>query len=135
MRLLCQCVARAVRAARPRRLLDMRAAALPRLEPAMRYPTAVPPPASTASGERGSPHRANGTARLAATSRLQPTTGVATALGGAGTPPSPGGLAWRRDFPGDPGQVREVRQWIASRLPDCPERDDVLLVASEIASN
>jgi serine/threonine-protein kinase RsbW len=48
--------------------------------------------------------------------------------------PSPG-LRWGRVFPGAEHQVREVRYWLAARLPDCPARDDVTCVATELATN
>jgi anti-sigma regulatory factor (Ser/Thr protein kinase) len=43
--------------------------------------------------------------------------------------------SWRRTFPGEPRQLGEVRGWIASLLPPLPPRDDVTLVADELASN
>jgi hypothetical protein len=45
------------------------------------------------------------------------------------------GLRWRRVFPGDERQPGELRRWLATLLPDTPARDDVTLVASELASN
>ncbi len=41
----------------------------------------------------------------------------------------------RRAFPGESCQLRAVRQWVASLLPDCPARDDVICVATELAAN
>ncbi|KIH96651.1 hypothetical protein LP52_23755 [Streptomonospora alba] len=40
-----------------------------------------------------------------------------------------------RWFPGSPSSVRDVRRFIANRLADCPEADDAVLVASELATN
>jgi hypothetical protein len=45
------------------------------------------------------------------------------------------GLRWRQVFPGEQRQLGVLRRWISSLLPDCPARDDVLLVATELASN
>jgi anti-sigma regulatory factor (Ser/Thr protein kinase) len=44
-------------------------------------------------------------------------------------------LRWRRMFDGDEAQVREVRRWLAGLLPECPARDDVVVVASELCAN
>jgi serine/threonine-protein kinase RsbW len=46
-----------------------------------------------------------------------------------------GGMRWRRVFPGDKRQLGVMRQWLASLLPDGPARDDVVLIATELASN
>jgi anti-sigma regulatory factor (Ser/Thr protein kinase) len=48
--------------------------------------------------------------------------------------PAPG-QSWRRVFPGDERQLRELRRWLADVLPDAPERDDVVSVASELSAN
>lgn len=48
--------------------------------------------------------------------------------------PAPG-HSWRRVFPGDERQLREMRHWLAEVLPDAPERDDVVSVASELSAN
>jgi serine/threonine-protein kinase RsbW len=48
--------------------------------------------------------------------------------------PAPG-QSWRRVFPGDERQLRELRRWLAEVLPDAPERDDVVSVASELSAN
>lgn len=45
------------------------------------------------------------------------------------------GLRWRRVFPGEERQLRLLRQWIASLLPECPARDDVASVVTELGSN
>lgn len=45
------------------------------------------------------------------------------------------GLRWRRVFPGEERQLSVLRRWVASLLPDCPERDDVTSVATEMGSN
>jgi serine/threonine-protein kinase RsbW len=53
-----------------------------------------------------------------------------------GTPPQlRPGMRWRRVFPGEERQLGELRRWLASLLPDCPARDDVALVATELGSN
>ena len=38
-------------------------------------------------------------------------------------------------FPGRPEQVRKVRRAVAGCLAGCPARDDVVLIASELAAN
>ncbi|SRR6266568_1889155 len=59
-------------------------------------------------------------------------------------PPRPGtprppellpGLRWRRLFPSEERQLAALRRWLASLLPQCPARDEVALVANELASN
>src|ERR1700683_4709354 len=45
------------------------------------------------------------------------------------------GMRWRRDFPGEDSQLGVVRRWLRSLLQDCPARADVVLVATELASN
>lgn len=42
---------------------------------------------------------------------------------------------WWRDFPGDPQQLRVLREWLRGLLPDCPARDDVIVVAHELGAN
>jgi hypothetical protein len=42
---------------------------------------------------------------------------------------------WQRAFPGDPGQLREVRRYVAGLLDGFPARDDVISCAAELASN
>jgi anti-sigma regulatory factor (Ser/Thr protein kinase) len=42
---------------------------------------------------------------------------------------------WRRVFRGDRQELSVLRRWLSSLLPECPSRDDVLSVASELASN
>jgi len=44
-------------------------------------------------------------------------------------------LRWRRAFPGEERQLGLLRRWIASLLPECPARDDVACVATELGSN
>lgn len=44
-------------------------------------------------------------------------------------------LRWRRVFPGEEHQPRVLRRWLASLLPECPARDDVTCVASELGAN
>ncbi len=54
----------------------------------------------------------------------------------AGPPPAlVPGLRWRRVFPGEERQLRALRHWLASLLPDCPARDDLLTVATEYSAN
>jgi serine/threonine-protein kinase RsbW len=57
----------------------------------------------------------------------------------SGTPGTPSGLTpgsrWRRDFPGEESQLSVLRRWLASLLPPCPARDDVVSVANELGSN
>jgi anti-sigma regulatory factor (Ser/Thr protein kinase) len=58
---------------------------------------------------------------------------------GTGPPGAASSLAagsrWRRVFPGEESQLRALRRWLASLLPDCPARDDVASVATELCSN
>jgi hypothetical protein len=62
-----------------------------------------------------------------ASGRASGTAGAAPAL----TP----GACGQREFPGDAGQLRVLRQWLAALLPPCPGRDDVIMVAHELGSN
>jgi anti-sigma regulatory factor (Ser/Thr protein kinase) len=56
--------------------------------------------------------------------------------GSSGEPPAlTPGNRWRQVFPGEERQIGAVRRWLASLLPDCPARDDVTVVASEMTSN
>lgn len=49
---------------------------------------------------------------------------------------SPMTLAWRRRvFPGCEQELGQVRRWLASLVPDCDARDDLLSVATELAAN
>ncbi len=42
----------------------------------------------------------------------------------------------QRRFPGEPGQVKAVRQWLAGVLPPgCPVLDEAILLANELAVN
>ena len=45
------------------------------------------------------------------------------------------GQRWRRVLAGEERQLGVLRRWLASLLPDCPARDDTLVVATELASN
>lgn len=54
--------------------------------------------------------------------------------GGAPTAGQPPLRGWRV-FPGENRQLRVLRDWLETLLPDCPERHDVLSVATELASN
>jgi anti-sigma regulatory factor (Ser/Thr protein kinase) len=63
----------------------------------------------------------------------------AAAFAGAGEPPSPV-TSVRRTFPGEPGQVRRVRDFIRRYLADdhnCPAGaiEDVLVCVTELATN
>jgi serine/threonine-protein kinase RsbW len=44
-------------------------------------------------------------------------------------------MPWRHDFPGEDSQLGGMRRWLRSLLPDCPARDDVIIVATELSSN
>lgn len=53
-----------------------------------------------------------------------------------GTSPAPtSDLRWRRAFPGEERQLGPLRRWICSLLPECPSRDDVVSVATELGTN
>jgi anti-sigma regulatory factor (Ser/Thr protein kinase) len=45
------------------------------------------------------------------------------------------GLRSRLVLPGEERQLRTVRRWLAALLSDCPARDDVTTVATELATN
>ncbi|GAA2880124.1 ATP-binding protein [Streptosporangium fragile] len=47
----------------------------------------------------------------------------------------PGGMTWRRTFPGRPDQVPEARRFVRFLLADSPVRDDAEQVAAELAAN
>ena len=42
---------------------------------------------------------------------------------------------WRRVFPGQEAELRQVRYWLGELLPDCPARGDVVTVTIELAAN
>ena len=44
-------------------------------------------------------------------------------------------MRWRRVFRGDERQLGVMRRWLTALLPAGPARDDVNLVATELASN
>jgi serine/threonine-protein kinase RsbW len=44
-------------------------------------------------------------------------------------------MRWRKVFRGEERQLGAMRRWLASLLPPVPARDDVILVATELASN
>src|SRR5882724_3475105 len=44
-------------------------------------------------------------------------------------------LWWSRDFPGEPPRVGQARSWVAGLLPACDALDDLLIFASELATN
>jgi hypothetical protein len=52
-----------------------------------------------------------------------------------GRPAAAYGLRWRRVFPGEERQLRVLRRWLASLLPDCPAQDDIASVATELGAN
>ncbi len=52
---------------------------------------------------------------------------------GAAVPPDAPG--WQQVFEGKKRQLGVMRRWLASVLPECPARDDVISVATELASN
>jgi serine/threonine-protein kinase RsbW len=42
---------------------------------------------------------------------------------------------WRWVFPGERRSLGELRRWLAALLPECSARDDMVSVATELASN
>lgn len=44
-------------------------------------------------------------------------------------------LHWRQVFPGEERRLAMLRHWLLSLLPECAARDDVISVATELASN
>jgi Histidine kinase-like ATPase domain len=48
---------------------------------------------------------------------------------------TPGALRWRQVFSGEERHLGAMRRWLTSLLPDCPSRDDVLSVATELGNN
>jgi len=44
-------------------------------------------------------------------------------------------MRWRQLFQGEERQLGVLRRWLESLLPDCPARDDVASVATELGSN
>lgn len=44
-------------------------------------------------------------------------------------------IAWSRDFPALPGQVREARRFLTGVLEGCPSADKAVLCLSELATN
>jgi serine/threonine-protein kinase RsbW len=53
-----------------------------------------------------------------------------------GRVPEPGaGPRWCRVFPGEVRRLAAVRRWLATVLPECTARDDVIGIASELAAN
>lgn len=49
--------------------------------------------------------------------------------------PSDDSQQWQRAFPGQERELAAVRRWLASLFPDCPARDDLTLVATELGTN
>ncbi|MER5647800.1 ATP-binding protein [Streptosporangium sp. NPDC002524] len=47
----------------------------------------------------------------------------------------PGGMIWRRTFPGRPDQASPARRFVRLLLDDSPYRDDAELIAAELISN
>jgi Histidine kinase-like ATPase domain len=57
-------------------------------------------------------------------------------IGVLGAPAVPAsGLRWRRVFPGHEREFFALRRWLESLLPECPARDDVASVATELGTN
>ncbi len=56
-------------------------------------------------------------------------------MGSIQTPAAQLPLWWSRDFPGEPRRVGQARSWVARLLPACDPLDDLLIFASELASN
>lgn len=56
------------------------------------------------------------------------------AQGAAGSP-TEAGVRWWRVFPGEARQLEVLRRWIEDLLPPSPARDDVTVVACELAAN
>jgi Histidine kinase-like ATPase domain len=52
----------------------------------------------------------------------------------ASGPPQPR-WQWQRVFPGEERQLAALRRWLEWLLPDCPQRDDVACVATELGTN
>jgi anti-sigma regulatory factor (Ser/Thr protein kinase) len=50
-------------------------------------------------------------------------------------PTAPGPARRVRVFPGEPGQVRQVRAFVACALAGCPAREALLTCVSELAAN
>jgi anti-sigma regulatory factor (Ser/Thr protein kinase) len=44
-------------------------------------------------------------------------------------------MRWRRVFPGEDPELSNLRRWVASLLPACPARDDLILLANELGTN
>lgn len=44
-------------------------------------------------------------------------------------------LRWRRVFPGREAELSQLRRWLGGLLPAAPARDDVVMVAVELATN
>jgi len=44
-------------------------------------------------------------------------------------------MRWRRVFQGEEQQLAALRRWLELLLPDCPARDDVAIVATELGTN
>lgn len=51
------------------------------------------------------------------------------------SPAFAGAWRWRRVFRGHQRELSALRRWLSSLLPECPSRDDVLSVATELGSN
>lgn len=60
--------------------------------------------------------------------------GPSSGLAGMPEQPAPG-LRWRRILPGEEREIGQLRRWLARLLPDCPARDDVISVATELSAN
>ena len=45
------------------------------------------------------------------------------------------GIRWRRVLPGEEHQLGILRRWLVALLPGSPARDDLMIVATELATN
>ncbi|HEY7145336.1 MAG TPA: hypothetical protein VH637_13915 [Streptosporangiaceae bacterium] len=50
-------------------------------------------------------------------------------------PPAPDVVRLHRVYPGRPDQIARVREDLSELLDDCPVEDDLILCASELATN
>ena len=59
-------------------------------------------------------------------------------VGGGPAEPSPvpaSAHRWRQVFLGEERQLGLLRRWLVACLPECPARDDVISVATELGTN
>ena len=62
----------------------------------------------------------------------QPRAGLVATVAARGTGAD---LRWRQVVRGEERQFAVLRQWLASLLPECPARDDVACVVTELGAN